>query len=454
MIYCKKEYDLVVVGGGPGGIPAAISAARMGIKVLLVEKNGYLGGGAASGLPLLGFIDKMGKKTVGGVADKIVKRLLELEGTSGPNMSPFLTSLTRINPELFKIVSFEKCVEAGVELLLHSEVVDVKVDNKKIKQISVSSCCEKIEIKSDIIIDATGDGCIGYLAGASYFKGQDETGELQPVSLVFTLGNVNLKKFLNYVISNPDEFILPGPFTTGKYTSEYFNPEKGYAFMGLKNLIKKARKNNDFNIPIDRIMCGTTPNKGSEIVVNATRTVDIDATSPWDITKGETECHLQILHLIKFMKKYIPGFENICITRIAPSLGIRETRRIVGRKILKKDVLTEGEIAKDTIALAAYNVDIHQGKSMSINFISVNKAFGIPYGCLLSHDIDNLILSGRCISVDSFIFGSTRVMGTCMAIGEAAGTSAGLAIKSSCSPSKVSVEELRNQLLKNDAVIL
>ena len=134
-------------------------------------------------------------------------------------------------------------------------------------------------------------------------------------------------------------------------------------------------------------------------------------------------------------------------------MGIRETRRIVGRKILKKDVLNEGKIAEDTIALAAYNIDIHHGNDVGIELKGVDRAFGIPYGCLLSKDIEGLIMSGRCISVDSFIFGSTRVMGTCMAIGEAAGTSAGLVIKNGCSPSEVSVEELRNQLLKNGAIL-
>jgi len=451
MSYCKKKYDLVVVGGGPGGIPAAISAVRMGIKVLLIEKNGYLGGVAASGLPLLGFIDRMGKKALGGIADELVKRLSELGGTLGHNICPVHNSMTPINPGLFRIVSFEKCVESGVELLLHSEALDVKVDDKKIEQISVLSCCEKIEIESDIVIDATGDGCIGYLAGASYFKGQDETGVLQPASLIFTVGNVNFEKFLNYINLNPDEFELPESYNV-KYTFDFFKSAKGYAFTGLKNLIKMAQENNDFNIPRDRFIYCTMPNKG-EICINTTRALDVDATNPWDITRGETECHLQILQLVKFMKKYIPGFENIYITSIAPSLGVRETRRIVGRKILKKDVLNEGKIAEDTIALAAYNIDIHHGKDAGLDMTSVDKAFGIPYDCLLSKDIEGLIMSGRCISVDSFIFGSTRVMGTCMAVGEAAGTSAGLAIKNGCSPSEVSVEDLRNQLLKNGAIL-
>jgi len=452
MSYYKKKYDLVVVGGGPGGIPAAISAARMGIKVLLIEKNGYLGGVAASGLALLGFIDRMGKKAVGGIADEFVKRLSELGGTLGHNICPVHNSLTPINPGLFRIVSFEKCIESGVELLLHSEVVDVKVDNKKIRQILVLSCCQKIEIESDIVIDATGDGCIGYLAGASYFKGQDETGVLQPASLIFTVGNVNFGKFRNYISLNPDEFELPKSYTTGKYTINFFNSVKRYCFIGLKNLIKMAQENNDFNIPRDRFIYITTPNKG-EVAINTTRAIDIDATNPWDITRGEEECHLQILQLVKFMKKYVPGFENIYITGIAPSLGIRETRRIVGRKILKKDVINEEKIAEDTIALAAYNIDIHDGNDIGIELKSVDRAFGIPYGCLLSKDMEGLIMSGRCISVDNFIFGSTRVMGTCMAVGEAAGTSAGLAIKNGCSPSELSVEELRNQLLKNGAIL-
>jgi len=135
------------------------------------------------------------------------------------------------------------------------------------------------------------------------------------------------------------------------------------------------------------------------------------------------------------------------------SLEIRETRRIVGRKNFKKDVLNEGKITEDTIALAAHNIDIHHRNDVGVKFKSVDRAFGIPYSCLLSKDIKGLIMSGLCISADNYVFGSTRIIGMCMAIGEAAGTSAGLAIKNGCSPSKISVEDLRNQLLKNGAIL-
>lgn len=301
-----------------------------------------------------------------------------------------------------------------MELLLHSYVIDVKVDNKKIKQISAISCCEKIEIISAIVIDATGEG-------------QGEIGVLQPSSLIFTVGNVNIEKFKKYIKLNPDEFKLPESHNVGRYTFDSVNSVKGYCFKGLKNLIKKTQERNDFTCPRDVFVFITTPNKG-EVTINATRAIDIDATNLWDITRDETECHFQILKLIKFMKKYISGFENIYITFIAPSLGIRETRRIEGKKIPKKEVLNECKIAEDTITLAPYNIDIHHGNNIGTEQKSINKAFGIPYGCLLSKDIDGLIMSGRCISVDSYIYGSTRVIGTCMAIGEAADTAAGLAI--------------------------
>lgn len=452
MNYFKKEkYDLVVVGGGPGGLPAAISAARAGIKVLLIEKNGYLGGVAASGIPLLGFIDRAGKKSLGSIPEEIVKRLSELGGTSGHNRCPVHNSITPINPGLFRIVSFEKCVNAGVKLLLHSKVTDVKVDNKKITQLKAQSCSEEFVVESSIVIDATGDGDIGYLAGASYFKGQEGTGILQPATLIFTVGNVNLEKFINYLELNPGEFEVPGTYNV-EYTLGFFKSAKVFAFTGLSRLITEAKKNNDFSIPRDRFIFCLTPNK-NEVVINTTRSLNIDGTRPEDVTRGEIECHLQILQLMKFMKKYIPGFESIYITNIAPGLGIRETRRIVGKQILKKDILDTGNITEDTIALAAYNIDIHQGNGIGLNIKKVEHAFGIPYGCLVSRDIRGLIMSGRCISVDDYIYGSTRVMGTSMAVGEAAGLAAAMALKSNVEPGEISVKDLRKNLIKAGAIL-
>jgi flavin-dependent dehydrogenase len=168
----KMKYDVAVIGGGPGGIPAALAAARNGTKVLIIERLGYLGGNAASGLPLLGFLDKSGRQVVGGIAQEFVDRLIELGGAYGHSRCPLHNSVTVIQPDLFKLVAFEKCRDADVNLLLHCELTHVNIENRRISRVTVVGKGMQIDIEADVFVDATGDGDVAYLGGASYQKGK------------------------------------------------------------------------------------------------------------------------------------------------------------------------------------------------------------------------------------------------------------------------------------------
>lgn len=444
LLRSQVQYDTAVIGGGPGGIPAAIAAARQGAKVLLVERNGFLGGAAASGLGLLGFLDRQGRRVLGGILQEFVDRLSEVGGTLGHNRCPVHNSITPIQPDLFRIVAIEKCREAGADLLLHSELMDVRVDNGRITGVCAFAKGQCIDIKAKVFIDATGDGDVGYMAGASYIKGQDGSGLMQPSTLMFTIGNVNLESFYNYIENNPSEIELPDTYDSG-YTVDFFRKTPGHCFIGLKALLARARENGEYNIPRDRFIYIISPNKG-QVAVNSTRVINIDASDPWELTRGETEGHLQILQLINLLKKYAPGFEDSYISSIAPHLGIRETRRLKGISTFTADDMLSNKIPGDTIALGAYNIDIHHGASDTIKLTSLDKPYGIPYGCLVSRDIEGLLMSGRCISVDTQVYGSMRVMGTCMAIGEAAGIAAALSTAKGCMPSELPYEDVTTAL--------
>ena len=169
--------------------------------------------------------------------------------------------------------------------------------------------------------------------------------------------------------------------------------------------------------------------------------------------EGEFECHRQIKELMLFFRKYCPGFEECYLANVAPCLGSRESWRIIGQKTLTAEVLSGYQIPEDSITLAGYNVDVHVPHSNKLSIQPVEHAVGIPYGCLVSKNIPNLMAAGRCTSIGSDIYGLTRVMATCMGMGEAAGTAAAIAVKEGIDPKDVSVAQLQETLLANGAIL-
>lgn len=442
-----KKYDVIVVGGGPAGIPAAVAAARNGMKTLLIERGAALGGLMISGLPVLGFVDRSGRTVLGGIAEEIVhKRLEEFGATSRAVRCPVHNSLTFFNPHWMRIICFEICDEAGVDLALYSELTDVKVSDGKVKGVTILKRGEVEEYETDILIDATGDGTAAYFAGAEYTQNE----KLQPPSLIFTIGNVDLSKVRAYVKEHPETIALPDTYGV-KQTYAQFLESDYFAFTGYKEFIEEARKNGEFSLPRDRIIFSTLPD--GEVMVNCTRVVDVDSTNANDVIQADIEGHRQIKELMKFFKKYAPGFEECHLSSISFGIGSRESRRIKGIKTLTSDALKDCAVPEDTIALAGYNVDIHVPGTERLYLQPVEKAIGVPYGCLVSKDISGLMMCGRCISVDGDIYGLTRVMGVCIAEGEAAGTAAALAVKHGVVPADVDIQELRGELIKNGGIL-
>lgn len=447
----QLTYDIAVIGGGPGGIPAAIAAARMGKQVILVERNSFLGGAAASGLGILGYLDREGNQALGGIAQEMIDRLAGYGGAEGHYICPVHNSITPISSELFKIVALEMCMEAGVKVLFQQELLDVTVKNGCITHVSIFGKCTKTEIEAEVFIDGTGDGDLAYMAGVKYVTGQDDTGINQPCTLMFTIGNFDLDELFKYIEENPDDFGIKEQYAHG-YNLEFFRKTKGHCFIGLQKLIENARLRGELHVPRNQFIYITTPARDL-LAVNTTRITEIDASDPYELSEGLINGYKQITELMQFLNKYVPGFEHAFLAHISPALGVRETRHFEGKKRLKVNEIYEENNRSHAIGLCAYNMDIHSGIDESINLTVVEKAFGIPYECMVPRNIDGLLLSGRTISVDSMVYAAVRVMGPCLAIGEAAGAAAALAIEQEKNVADLDVQELR-LILKQNGVLL
>jgi len=252
----SKEFDVVVLGAGPGGLAAALAAARGGAKVLLVEKNGYLGGNMAIGLPLLGFLDKDGNKVIGGIADEFMRDMASYETAYGRAASehkvcPMHNSVTLYDHELFKIVALHKVLDAGIDVLFHTDIEAVNVENASIREITLRGKGYRIFIKAKVYIDASGDGDMAYLAGASYEKGQKDTGILQPPTMMFTLSGVDIDRTIDYLAENPDQMDRSKTIDcAGGYDADFFRSDPNFVMVAMRKLFAELRAQG--KMPVNR----------------------------------------------------------------------------------------------------------------------------------------------------------------------------------------------------------
>ena len=444
--------DIVVIGGGPGGLATAITAARQGSSVLLVERNGYLGGQLGSGLPFLAFWDKKKRQVIRGFAQEFTDRLVREGYSYGHEYCPHHLSTTLIDPFYARILAFEMVKEAGVEVLLHCELSDVKTENGRITSVTVTGKGQHVELFADVFVDGTGDADLAYLAGAECEKG-DENQMLQPPTLMFNLGGVDIDRFADYLEANPEQ--LPHaviPNIQEGYNADFIRNTRSAIFLGLNPLIEELRRKGECPISRDTVIFIKQPIPG-QIAINTIRILNFDGSSLEDLSRGEMEAHLQIPKLIRMFKDNVPGFENCYLSSINSSIGVRESRRMKGLTVLSMEDAVNGVKPYDTVALCGYFIDVHNGSNSSTSRVEIEEPFGIPYRALVSKDISNLMVTGRPISADHMTFGATRIMNVCMAVGQAVGDAADMAVKAGISPAEIDTDRLREILLAQDAVL-
>lgn len=443
----RKNYDVIIAGAGPSGINAALCAARSGMSVLLIDKNACPGGTNTLGMvgPLMTF-HAGEKQVVRGIAQEIIDRLAERGGTLGhiPDPIGMVSTITPIDTELLKLVYFDMLSrEPGITMLLHSVLAEAEVEDGSVKSVGVLGKGGKEVFRGRVFIDATGDADLSALCGADFMLGRKHDGLAQPMSLMFSMGGVDIGRTAEYVINNPEQFI--------------FNPDcdlkKYLAVSGFFSLVAQAKENGDFPLPRDRVLFFQGLHR-NEVLVNMTRVTRLSGIRTEELTAAEIEAHRQVGITVSFLQKYIPGFADARLQSIAAATGVRESRRIAGVQMLTKEMVLNGAQHKDSVAVCAFPIDIHDPAGAELGWIRKEKicCYDIPYGVMLPRNISNLLVTGRCISAEHEAIASARITATAMALGQAAGTAAFLAADRNESCGQIPVEELQKLLAAAGAV--
>jgi len=437
------EYDVLVVGGGNAGCAAAISAARHGARTMLVERYGFLGGTATAAMvgPWMTFHSGT-ERIVGGIAQEIVERLIRKGGSPGHlhDSSDYVPTITPFDPEIHKALLFEMMQEAGVDLLLHAWFLAAIVDDDRVVGASFATVGGGRTYRARTIVDATADAYVAASAGVPTQQG-DERGRVQPASLMLRLSHVDLTKTATYVRMHPDQM------RTTLKAHERTAPALT-AVAGLYALWQQAVDDGMVDIPRELVSFFISPYP-DEVTVNMTRVTDIDPLDPDDLTRAEVAARLQVMQLLRFFKERVPGFEQARIAGTGTQVGIRESRRIVGRYTLTAQDVLQGRHFEDAVARSAYPIDIHNptGSGTSTQRLEPGAAYEIPYRCLLPINREQLVVAGRCISTTHEALASTRLTPTVMTLGQAAGTAAALANERGIRVGDVAPESLRERLV-------
>jgi hypothetical protein len=422
--------DVVVVGGGPAGFAAAVAAGRNGADTILLERYGHLGGMATGGLVIVIMPLSDGTKTqsIGGICQEIITRLDSLGaavhppkedlGSADSTLLAFwrryafcvvdgkIRMSATLDPEILKCVLNEMAAESGVKLLLHSWGTRSLVENNVVKGVIFESKSGRQVILAKMVIDATGDGDVYASAGAPFDAQIDPKMRSAHLALTFRIGNIDSKKYLAFKDSN---------------------------IAGYSNMMLELESLGGFTLYIHTVR---------EDVIWVNNLIGgLDPLNVADLTWLEVNGRKRMLITHQFLKQHMPGFENSFILDTASQIGIRSSRRLIGEHILTQNEIFSGVIFPDTIAICP---------DFRHNLSPDHPHWHIPYRSLIPRQVDNLLAAGRCFSSDLVANDLLAPIQFCIAMGQAAGTAAALAIKHNVSARDLDYKLLQKCLIEQN----
>lgn len=449
-----RHTQVLVVGAGAGGYPAAIRAARHGAKVMLIERNPVVGGTG----PMSFVTEFLSCENISGILREVQQSLAAHDAAPAEFLPEYFN--LAYDPEMLKLVVLDMLVEAGVDMLLNTQVVDVIKDGDVVEGVIVENKSGRQAILADVVIDASGDADVAARAGVAMHPREAP----QPMMMLCRMGGIDWQGLQQYARANPDDFSkLWGSPPHALDGAQYVH------VTGWKSLVQQGKDEGALPGTFGHHLSvfGATPaNLRNGIgYLYAVQVLDRDPTDAADLTGAEIEGRRRARDFLPFVKR-IPGMESAFLIDMAPQIGVRDSRRIVGDYTLNRDDIFDGAVFDDEIALKVYRGPNlkgwvrhkpdgseggkgHDPAELPVSVV----ALGLPYRCLLPADVENLLVSGKTVSFDNEAHQRVRLMPECMAMGEAAGAAAALAVRDGVSPRRVDVAEVR-ALLKQGGLNL
>lgn len=427
-------WDVIVCGGGTAGVAAAIAAGRKGARTLIVERYGALGGSQT-----MGWVTPMMPNYIGphklsrGISIELSEKQLAMQ----PTPKEMDHHDNWFDPVALPLIMDRMVREAGVECLFDATLVSAEKDGDTIKAVSVMTRAGLLRLEAKAFIDCTGDAMLSLVAGAELMGG-NEDGVHQPMTLRFAMGNIDLKRFresAKYILRcNFDHFLEAG----------YGEAKNGPMEPIIREAINKGILEED---DIGYFQLFTMNGKGNELAFNMPRVSGLDPLDPFAISKAYQIGREKVFRIAAFMKAYFDGCQDAHVSAIAPLIGIRETRRVVGEYILTEDDHQSCRKFEDTIARNRYPIDIHL--KVGVDFrkdYEPHEYHDVPYRCVVVKGLNNLWVAGRCLSASFIAQGAVRIQPVCRATGEAAGVAAAIASSKGLKAKDVPYLELSGRL--------
>jgi hypothetical protein len=434
------DYDVVVLGGGPAGIAAAAAAARHDARTLLVERYGFLGGmGTAAGVTnfcgLHANVHGTIRQVVHGVADELLERMRALGGLNEPHLIFGKIHAQAYDTAAFKCAADALLLSRGAELLFHAFAAGVtrRGEDGPIDALLLETKSGRVAIRAKTFVDCSGDGDLAHFAGLPMAKG-DAAGALLYPTLMFRVGNVDAGA------AGEAWGTIPERMDAAEAAGEFRFPRRGA-------IVRPQKHASEWRVNVTQLK-------------NADGSAS-DGTDARSLSAGEIEGRRQAVDYLRFLRAKVPGFEAAYVLEIAPQLGIRETRRLLGEAILSaEDVLGCADFA-DSIGVNGWPLELHVAGDVEWRWPPIPGSRGfnqLPYRMLLPRratagGIDNLLVAGRCASMTHEGHSAARVSGACFVMGQAAGTAAALALRSGRAPQDLDVSSLQHTIEADGAFL-